>query len=96
VEVGLFQLSKARSSAPLKLLSSLAIAFGILFSSLALVGSPASAASVAPNAAAAGDAANDFAIGGIIKDGDTPVAGVKFTITGKNFSGNGVTGADGR
>lgn len=66
-------------------LGAIAVLFGMLFSAV-----PASAEDGGtPDTAA-------FSIGGLIKDGETPVAGASLTVTGEGFEEVGVTGADGR
>ncbi|WP_150307918.1 ABC transporter permease subunit [Planctomonas psychrotolerans] len=58
---------------------------------------PASAATTPePTPTPTGDFTNTFTIGGIIRDGDTPLEGVEVLVEGSGFEETGVTGADGR
>ena len=66
-------------------LGALAVLFGMLFSAV-----PASAEDGGtPDTSA-------FSIGGLIKDGETPIEGAALTVSGDGFEEVGVTGADGR
>ena len=56
---------------------------------------PASAEST-PSPSPSGDFTNTFTIGGIIRDGDTPLEGVDVEVEGGGFSETGTTGDDGR
>lgn len=70
-----------------------AVSIGMLFAVFGLVlqASPALATGETP----APDN-NTLSIGGIIKDGDVPLEGVRVAVNGDNFDANGTTGADGR
>lgn len=85
------------------LLSSLVAALGAVLAAVVIVlslgAAPASAQtspSPAPSPSASGDFTNTFTIGGIIRDGDTPLEGVEVDVEGSGFSETGTTGADGR
>ncbi|QHO69086.1 branched-chain amino acid ABC transporter permease [Marisediminicola antarctica] len=56
---------------------------------------PASAEST-PSPSPSGDFTSTFTIGGLIRDGDTPLEGVEVRVEGQGFDEIGVTGADGR
>ena len=59
--------------------------------------SPANASTTpTPSPTPSGDFTNTFTIGGIIRDGDTPLEGVEVEVKGSGFSETGTTGADGR
>ena len=59
--------------------------------------SPANASTTpTPSPTPSGDFTNTFTIGGIIRDGDTPLEGVEVEVEGSGFSETGTTGADGR
>ncbi|WP_235929039.1 branched-chain amino acid ABC transporter permease [Marisediminicola senii] len=59
--------------------------------------SPASAAtSPSPEPSPSGDFTSTFTIGGLIRDGDTPIEGVEVQVEGDGFDEVGVTGEDGR
>ena len=58
---------------------------------------PASAESTpSPSPSPSGDFTSTFTIGGLIRDGDTPLEGVEVRVEGQGFDEIGVTGADGR
>jgi len=58
---------------------------------------PASAESTpTPSPSPSGDFTSTFTIGGLIRDGDTPLEGVEVRVEGQGFDEIGVTGADGR
>ncbi|MCY7324968.1 MAG: branched-chain amino acid ABC transporter permease [Microbacteriaceae bacterium] len=58
---------------------------------------PASAESTpSPSPSPSGDFTSTFTIGGLIRDGDTPLEGVEVRVEGEGFDEIGVTGPDGR
>jgi len=58
---------------------------------------PASAeATPTPSPSPSGDFTSTFTIGGLIRDGDSPLEGVEVRVEGQGFDEIGVTGADGR
>jgi len=58
---------------------------------------PASAESTpTPSPTPSGDFTSTFTIGGLIRDGDTPLEGVEVRVEGQGFDEIGVTGPDGR
>ncbi|MET3767612.1 branched-chain amino acid transport system permease protein [Marisediminicola sp. UYEF4] len=58
---------------------------------------PASAESTpSPSPSPSGDFTSTFTIGGLIRDGDTPLEGVEVRVEGQGFDEIGVTGPDGR
>lgn len=77
--------------------------FAIVLLSLTIGAGPAAASSSvssetapSPTPSPSGDFTNTFTVGGIIRDGDTPLEGVEVDVEGSGFSETGVTGADGR
>lgn len=79
----------------------IAVALGSALAALILVLSvglaPALAqATPSPTPSPSGDLTSTFTIGGLIRDGDTPIAGVEVRVEGQGFDETGVTGADGR
>lgn len=78
------------------------VALAIILLTLTLGAGPAAALTIpretAPSPSPTGetDFTNTFTVGGIIRDGDTPLEGVEVDVEGSGFSETGVTGADGR
>ncbi|MFP7762136.1 branched-chain amino acid ABC transporter permease [Marisediminicola sp. LYQ134] len=68
-----------------------------LFLALAVGLSPASAeSSPSPSPSPSSDFTDTYTVGGLIRDGDEPIAGVEVEVEGSGFSEIGVTGDDGR
>ncbi|MBC7723817.1 MAG: branched-chain amino acid ABC transporter permease [Burkholderiaceae bacterium] len=64
---------------------------------LAMGLAPASAQTTpSPSPSPSGDFTSTFTIGGLIRDGDTPLEGVEVRVEGDGFDEVGTTGADGR
>ena len=83
-----------------------ALVFAVVTTLLTFGAAPASAAtpsvpsqttpSPEPTPSPTGDFTSTFTVGGIIRDGDTPLEGVEVDVEGPGFSETGTTGADGR
>lgn len=96
-------LSLRHRSPHLNTVAVLGAGFAIVLLSLTIGAGPAAASSSvssetapSPTPSPSGDFTNTFTVGGIIRDGDTPLEGVEVDVEGSGFSETGVTGADGR
>lgn len=80
------------------LLSLLAAVLGAVITAILLVAlsGGAALAQATPSPTPGSDLSASYTVGGIIRDGDTPLEGVEIEVEGDGFTETGVTGADGR